>query len=248
MRMPLLLAMLLKTTQQMPRLSQSSARYVGAALPELQRHRETLRTGRNGATYERTLQVDAGNCTSEREYFCAGPATGSAHAVRDQGTRLRTAAAGLLRAATSARLAAAPLPLSDLRARCRATPANRRQSTRSAESGKGARPCGGRIGRHIPQGALVLRFAAYAGLVMLAACKGGDSRSPVEAPGADKAARTTTLEAGAAVLQRMPPIGAINAYLDGFHFYNGRMEQQMEAHHYCAILNDDVIQCVIYDG
>ena len=46
----------------------------------------------------------------------------------------------------------------------------------------------------------------------------------------------------------MPPIASINAYLDGFHFYNGRMEQQMEAHHYCAILNEDMIQCVIYDG
>jgi hypothetical protein len=83
---------------------------------------------------------------------------------------------------------------------------------------------------------------------MLAACKAGDSGSPVAAPGAEKSARTTTLEAGAAALQRMPPIGAINAYLDGFHFYNGRMQQQMEAHHYCAILNEDVIQCVIYDA
>jgi hypothetical protein len=26
------------------------------------------------------------------------------------------------------------------------------------------------------------------------------------------------------------------------------MKGQMEAHHYCAILNEDVIQCVIYDG
>jgi hypothetical protein len=94
----------------------------------------------------------------------------------------------------------------------------------------------------------VIRYIACVASIMLAACKGGDSGSPVETPGADKAARTTTLEAGAAVLQRMPPIGAINAYLDGFHFYSGRMEQQMEAHHYCAILNDDVIQCVIYDG
>jgi hypothetical protein len=89
--------------------------------------------------------------------------------------------------------------------------------------------------------------AACMGLLLIA-CKGGDSDSAVEAPGADKSARTATLEAGAAALQRMPPIGAINAYLDGFHFYSGRMEQQMEAHHYCAILNDDAIQCVIYDG
>jgi len=32
------------------------------------------------------------------------------------------------------------------------------------------------------------------------------------------------------------------------HFYNGHMKDQMEAHHYCAILTDDLIQCVIYDG
>ena len=93
-----------------------------------------------------------------------------------------------------------------------------------------------------------MRIALACVGLMLVACKGGDSGSAVEAPGADKSARTATLEAGAAALQRMPPIGAINAYLDGFHFYSGRMEQQMEAHHYCAILNDDVIQCVIYDG
>ena len=91
-------------------------------------------------------------------------------------------------------------------------------------------------------------FAAGTALLLLIACKGGDSGSAVEAPGADKSARTTTLEAGAAALQRMPPIGAINAYLDGFHFYSGRMQQQMEAHHYCAILNEDLIQCAIYDG
>ena len=43
-------------------------------------------------------------------------------------------------------------------------------------------------------------------------------------------------------------IEALNAYLDGFHFYNGKMNAQMEAHHYCGVLNDEVIQCVIYDG
>jgi hypothetical protein len=66
--------------------------------------------------------------------------------------------------------------------------------------------------------------------------------------GGDKSGRTATLEAGAAMLQRMPPIGAINAYVDGFHFAEGRMQDQMEAHHYCAILSEDVIQCVLYDG
>lgn len=56
------------------------------------------------------------------------------------------------------------------------------------------------------------------------------------------------LELGAAAVQNRPPIDALNAYLDGFHFYNGNMQGQMEAHHYCAVLNDELIQCVIYDG
>jgi hypothetical protein len=85
-------------------------------------------------------------------------------------------------------------------------------------------------------------------LILLSGCNGRDTQSPVTAPGAGKATDTKILEAGAAALQTQPPIGAINAYLDGFHFYNGDIKTQMEAHHYCAILNEDVIQCVIYDG
>ena len=75
-----------------------------------------------------------------------------------------------------------------------------------------------------------------------------NTASPVTSPGAAETAKTKTLEAGAAALQNKAPIEAINAYLDGFHFYNGRQEAQMEAHHYCSILNEDVTQCVIYDG
>lgn len=85
--------------------------------------------------------------------------------------------------------------------------------------------------------------------VALSGCgREADTASNVAAPGAPATATTRTLEAGAAVLQDKAPIEAINAYLDGFHFYNGRQQVQMEAHHYCAILNEDVIQCVIYDG
>jgi hypothetical protein len=89
---------------------------------------------------------------------------------------------------------------------------------------------------------------AMALAIALSGCNGGDSQSQVKAPGAQTTAKTDALEAGAAALQTQPPIRAINAYLDGFHFYNGHVQGQMEAHHYCAILNDDVIQCVIYDG
>jgi hypothetical protein len=82
----------------------------------------------------------------------------------------------------------------------------------------------------------------------VAGCNGGDTHSNVTSPGAPTSAKTGALEAGAAMLQTQPPLRAINAYLDGFHFYSGHMGAQMEAHHYCATLNEDLIQCAIYDG
>lgn len=82
----------------------------------------------------------------------------------------------------------------------------------------------------------------------LAACGADHTASKVDAPGTPAKVSTRALEAGAAVMQDKPPIDALNAYLDGFHFYSGNIKGQMEAHHYCAIINEEVIQCVIYDG
>lgn len=44
------------------------------------------------------------------------------------------------------------------------------------------------------------------------------------------------------------PISTFEVYLDAFHFHSGAMENQMEIHHYCAQLNEDFIQCILYDG
>jgi hypothetical protein len=93
------------------------------------------------------------------------------------------------------------------------------------------------------------RLAALVPLsLLLCACGAENSKSYITAPGADESTKTKALEAGAALLQDKPPIDAINSYLDGFHFYNGNMKAQMEAHHYCSLLNDELTQCVIYDG
>lgn len=94
----------------------------------------------------------------------------------------------------------------------------------------------------------VARALALAALGVACGCSADDTRSNVTAPGADKKPGTVALDAGAGLLQSRPPIDALNAYLDGFHFYNGHPQAQMEAHHYCSILNEEVIQCVIYDG
>ncbi|WP_053185538.1 OBAP family protein [Pseudomonas thivervalensis] len=94
-------------------------------------------------------------------------------------------------------------------------------------------------------GAWTLLWATALGLT---GCAGGTSDSPVDAPGAAKTPTTATLETGARIMQDKPPLRALDTYLDGFHFYNGRMSGQMEAHHYCTALNEEVFQCAIFDG
>ena len=84
--------------------------------------------------------------------------------------------------------------------------------------------------------------------IALVSCGGNNTESNVEAPGAEKDAKSKTLETGADLLQSKGPLKKINAYLDGFHFYNGNMNAQMEAHHYVSQLNEDVHQAIIYDG
>ncbi|HEY0941911.1 MAG TPA: OBAP family protein [Steroidobacter sp.] len=90
--------------------------------------------------------------------------------------------------------------------------------------------------------------ALLAGALSIAACGGENTSSNVTSPGSEQTAKTKLLEGGASLLQDKAPLAALNAYLDGFHFYNGNMQGQMEAHHYCGHLNEDLIQCVIFDG
>ncbi|GAB3928504.1 OBAP family protein [Larkinella terrae] len=85
-------------------------------------------------------------------------------------------------------------------------------------------------------------------LLLLAGCGGKNTSSNVDSPGGEKTAKTEVLEAGADVLQNKAPLRAMSMYLDGFHFYNGNLKGQMEAHHYCTQLNEDLVQCLIFDG
>ena len=85
-------------------------------------------------------------------------------------------------------------------------------------------------------------------LVFLAGCGGKNTESNVETPGSEKDSKSKALETGADILQNKAPLSKMNTYLNGFHFYNGNIEQQMEAHHYVSQLNEDVHQAIIYDG
>jgi hypothetical protein len=88
----------------------------------------------------------------------------------------------------------------------------------------------------------------FLALLLLIGCGANTSPSRVTVPGAEITTKSTALEAGAAMLQAMPPIQQLNLYLDGFHFYADDMGHQIEAHHYCSMLNEEFHQCAIYDG
>lgn len=92
-----------------------------------------------------------------------------------------------------------------------------------------------------------LRYCLMSAALLLAC---SEQRSPPhgEVPGPSPSASTRALDAGAALLQDRPPIEALNAYLDGFHFRNGSPAEQVEAHHFCSVMSEALIQCVIYDG
>lgn len=90
----------------------------------------------------------------------------------------------------------------------------------------------------------------FAIITLVAVLSCGQRREPanVSSPGSEKTGKTKVLETGSAALQDKTPIKQLEIYLDGFHFANGNMNMQMEAHHYCMKLNEDVTQCVMYDG
>jgi Protein of unknown function (DUF1264) len=79
-------------------------------------------------------------------------------------------------------------------------------------------------------------------------CGGDNTKSNVQTPGEEKSGEDILLGTGADLLQKKAPLKMITTYLNGFHFYNGNIDAQMEAHHYVSQLNDDVYQAIIYDS
>ncbi len=75
-----------------------------------------------------------------------------------------------------------------------------------------------------------------------------DRRSPVRPAGEDKGVWLATLEQGANALQSTAPLKGFDVYVVGFHCAKDEPDFQMEAHHYCRVVNDDLLQCVLFDG
>ena len=75
-----------------------------------------------------------------------------------------------------------------------------------------------------------------------------DRQSPVRPAGEGKGAWFALLEQGSKLLQDTPPLKGFDAYVVGFHPAKGDPDMQMEAHHFCKVVNDDFIQCLLFDG
>jgi hypothetical protein len=75
-----------------------------------------------------------------------------------------------------------------------------------------------------------------------------DRPSPLRPAGEGKGAWLAVLEQGANLLQDATPLKGFDVYVVGFHCPKDEPGEQMEAHHYCRVVNDDLLQCVLFDG
>src|SRR4051794_39452687 len=75
-----------------------------------------------------------------------------------------------------------------------------------------------------------------------------ERRSPVSPAGEGRSLWRATLEAGASLLQDMTPLKDFDIYVVGLHCAKHEPAMQMEAHHFCRQVNQDLLQCILFDG
>lgn len=75
-----------------------------------------------------------------------------------------------------------------------------------------------------------------------------DRPSPLTPAGDRKGLGLSALEKGADLLQSTAPLRHFDVYVCGFHPALDDPSMQMEAHHYCRVVNDDFIQAALFDG
>jgi len=76
----------------------------------------------------------------------------------------------------------------------------------------------------------------------------GNNQPVVNVPGDSKSFTKTMLEMGASAMQNFDPVKQLRTHLCGFAFYKDEPQRQVELHHFCHVLNEDFIQCIVYDG
>lgn len=73
---------------------------------------------------------------------------------------------------------------------------------------------------------------------------------PIEngAKGGPESTKESILETGASAIQKFDPPNRLCAHLNAFHTYANDPGRHVEANHYCAHVNEDVRQCILYDS
>ena len=75
-----------------------------------------------------------------------------------------------------------------------------------------------------------------------------DRKTGVTPPGAAGGFELALLDRGAAVLQTSAPLRGFDVYVVGFHCVKGEPHVQMEAHHFCKVVNAEMLQCVLFES
>lgn len=67
-------------------------------------------------------------------------------------------------------------------------------------------------------------------------------------PGKAMTTEQHILDKGAQMLQSLKPIKQMNQHVCTFALYNHDMNRQIETHHYVTRVNQDFLQCAVYDS
>ncbi|KAM7266771.1 hypothetical protein ACFE04_008937 [Oxalis oulophora] len=68
------------------------------------------------------------------------------------------------------------------------------------------------------------------------------------APGKPMSMEQTMLDKGAEMIQSLKPVKQMSQHVCTFAIYNHDMTRQIETHHYVTRLNQDFLQCAVYDS
>ncbi|KAJ8458622.1 hypothetical protein OPV22_031548 [Ensete ventricosum] len=78
----------------------------------------------------------------------------------------------------------------------------------------------------------------------LAAVAGGEGPTP---PGKPMILGQKVIDKGAEMLQSLKPVKQFKQHICSFALYGHDLTRQIETHHYCARLNQDFLQCAVYN-
>jgi hypothetical protein len=80
------------------------------------------------------------------------------------------------------------------------------------------------------------------------AAHGSSASTPEDVPGGEKTLASKVVGAGAGLLQKLNPIQAFQQHVCTWAIFSHDMKRKIETHHYPARLNEDFLQCAVYDS